>query len=247
MAKLRNKIALITGGTTGIGAATAKLFQTEGAKVIVTGQDSARLAAVAKRLPGVDAQRSSQGDVGASRALIERIGKEYGRIDVLFVNAGVAQFAPIEAVDEDFFDKQFAVNVRGAYFLIKYAVPLIPDGGAIILTGSTAASLGAAGMTVYAATKAALRSFGRTLAGELASRNIRVNTVSPGPTQTDIFGKAGLNSAQIADFMKNAEARIPLKRIGSPEEIAATALYLAADATFVTGAEIVVGGGLVYI
>lgn len=247
MAKLRNKIALITGGTTGIGAATAKLFQTEGAKVIVTGQDSARLAAVAKRLPGVDAQRSSQGDVGASRALIERIGKEYGRIDVLFVNAGVAQFAPIEAVDEDFFDKQFAVNVRGAYFLIKYAVPLIPDGGAIILTGSTAASLGAAGMTVYAATKAALRSFGRTLAGELASRNIRVNTVSPGPTQTDIFGKAGLNSAQIADFMKNAEARIPLKRIGSPEEIAATALHLAADATFVTGAEIVVGGGLVYI
>lgn len=247
MAKLENRIALITGGTTGIGAATAKLFQSEGAKVIVTGQDSARVAAIAKQLPGVDAQWSSQGDVGASRALIERIGKEYGRIDVLFVNAGVAQFAPIEAVDEDFFDKQFAVNVRGAYFLIKYAVPLVPDGGAIILTGSTAASLGAAGMSVYAATKAALRSFGRTLAGELASRNIRVNTVSPGPTQTDIFGKSGLNSAQIADFMKNAEARIPLKRIGSPEEIAATALYLAADATFVTGAEIVVGGGLVYI
>ncbi len=150
-------------------------------------------------------------------------------------------------MDEAFFDAQFNVNVRGAYFLLKHAAPAISDGGAIILTASTAASLGGVGMSVYAASKAALRSFGRTLAAELAPRNIRVNTVSPGPIETPIFGKTGLTREQIDQFLEGAKARVPLKRVGRAEEVASAALFLATDATFVTGGEIIVGGGLVSI
>jgi len=247
MSKLSGKIALITGGTTGIGAATAKLFQSEGATVIVTGQNPVTVAAVPAQIPGIEAVVADQSDTSATEALIGRIRDRHGRIDVLFVNAGVAHFAPIEKVDEDFFDREFAVNVRGAYFLIKHALPIMPDGAAIILTGSTAGSSGAPALSVYAATKAALRSFGRTLAAELAPKNIRVNTLSPGPIRTPILGKSGLSAQQIAGFMEGIKTRVPLGRIGDPEEVAATALYLAADATFMTGGEIVVGGGLVYI
>jgi NAD(P)-dependent dehydrogenase (short-subunit alcohol dehydrogenase family) len=247
MSKLHGKIALITGGTTGIGAATAKLFRTEGATVIVTGQNPATVEAVRAREAGVEAVVANQGDTMSTKALVDRIGAEHGRIDILFVNAGVAHFAPLDNVDEEFFDKQFNINVRGAYFVIKHAVKIIPDGGTIILTGSTAASTGTPGGSVYSATKAALRSFGRTLAAELAPRNIRVNTLSPGPIKTPIFGKIGLTPAQIDGFVADMTSRVPLHRIGDPEEIAATALYLAADATFVTGGEIIVGGGLVNI
>jgi len=247
MSKLGGKIALITGGTTGIGAATAKLFQSEGATVIVTGQNPATVAATRARLPGVEAVVADQSDIGSTQKLIEHIRAQHGRIDVLFVNAGVAHFAPIENVTEQFFDREFAVNVRGAYFVIKHAVSIMPDGGSVILTASTAASSGAPAMSVYAATKAALRSFGRTLAAELAPRDIRVNTLSPGPIRTPIFGKAGLSQEQIDGFIDGIKSRVPLGRIGNPEEVAATALYLAADATFMTGGEVVVGGGLVYI
>jgi len=244
MSKLSGKIAFITGGTTGIGAATAELFESEGAKVIVTGRNPATVEAARDRFPRIEAVVADQSDAVSTKALIESIRAKHGRIDILFVNAGVAHFAPIENVDEDFFDKQFDVNVRGAYFVVKHALAIIPDGGAIILTASTAASSGAPGMSVYAATKAALRSFGRTLAAELAPRNIRVNTLSPGPIRTPIFGKTGLSREQIDQFIEGMKSRVPLGRIGNPEEVAATALYLAADATFVTGGEIVVGGGL---
>ncbi len=247
MSKLSGKIAFITGGTTGIGAATAKLFQSEGATVIVTGRNPATVEAARIQFPGIEAVVADQSDTIGTKTLIDRVHAQHGRIDILLVNAGVVHFAPLENVDEDFFDEQFDVNVRGAYFVIKHAVPIIPDGGAIILTASSAASSGAPGMSVYAATKAALRSFGRTLAAELAPRNIRVNTLSPGPIRTPIFGKSGLSQEQIDEFIEGAKRRVPLRRIGNPEEVAATALYLAADATFVTGGEIVVGGGLGYI
>jgi NAD(P)-dependent dehydrogenase (short-subunit alcohol dehydrogenase family) len=247
MSKLSGKIAVITGGTTGIGAATAKLFQSEGATVIVTGQNPATVEAARIQSPGIEAVVADQSDTSSTKEFIGRVRAKHGRIDILFVNAGVAHFAPIENVDEDFFDKQFTVNVRGAYFVVKHALSVIPDGGAIILTASTAASSGAPGMSVYSATKAALRSFGRTLAAELAPRNIRVNTVSPGPIKTPIFGKTGLSREQIDGFIEGIKSRVPLARIGNPEEVAATALYLAADATFMTGGEIVVGGGLVDI
>ena len=247
MGKLEGKIALITGGTTGIGAASARLFQAEGATVIVTGSSAKSAEAAKAELPGIEVIVSDQGDTAAAKALIDKVKAEHGRIDVLFVNAGVAHFAPLEAVDEAFFDTQFNVNVRGAYFVIKHAAPVIADGGAIILTASTAASSGGAGMSVYSATKAALRSFGRTLAAELAPRGIRVNTVSPGPVETPIFGKSGLSQAQIEGFIEGAKARVPMGRIGRPEEIADAALFLAAGATFITGGEIIVGGGLVSI
>jgi len=247
MSKLRGKVALITGGTTGIGAATAKLFQSEGATVIVTGQNPVTVEAARTQSPEIEAVVADQSDTAGTRALIERIRAKHGRIDVLFVNAGVAHFAPMENVDEGFYDREFAVNVRGAYFVIKHAVSIMPDGGAIILTGSTAASTGAPAMSIYSATKAALRSFGRTLAAELAPRNIRVNTLSPGPIRTPIFGKTGMSQEQIDGFIAGIKGRVPLGRIGEPEEVAATALYLAADATFVTGSEIIVGGGLVYV
>lgn len=245
MGKLAQKIAMITGGTTGIGAATAKLFQSEGATVIVTGQNPKSVEAIKTELPGVDAYVSNQGDTAASAALVEQIKAKHGRIDVLFVNAGVAHFAPIDQTNEAFFDKQFNINVRGAYFVAKHAVSIMPDGGAIIFTGSTAGSSGGPGMSVYAATKAAIRSFSRTLAAELAPRNIRVNTLSPGPIETPIFGKSGLSSEQIDGFLADIKTRLPLGRIGQPGEVAAAALFLAADATFTTGGELFVGGGLV--
>jgi len=244
MAKLDGKIALITGGTTGIGAATAKLFQAQGATVIVTGSSAKTVEIARKELPGIEVVVSDQADTKASKALVDQVKARPGRIDVLFVNAGIGAFGPLESVDEAFFDRQFNINVRGAYFIIKHAAPVIPDGGAIVLTASTAASSGLAGASVYSATKAALRSFGRTLAAELAPRNVRVNTVSPGPIETPIFGKSGLTQQQIQGFKDNITSQVALKRMGNSEEVAAAVLFLAADGTYVTGAELLVGGGI---
>jgi len=248
MAKLTGKIALISGGTSGIGAATARLFQDEGATVIVTGSNPATLDAARAALPGIEVIASDAGDTAATKALVDQVKAKHGHIDILFVNAGVAYFAPIEAVDEAFFDKQFDINVRGAYFLLKHAAPALSDGGSVILTASVAGVIGGSGGgTVYGATKAALRSFGRTFAAELAPRGVRVNTISPGPIETPIFGKTGMTTDQVGAFVDGFKAQIPLARVGQSEEVARAALYLAADATFTTGAELFVDGGLVDI
>jgi len=244
MNRLQNKVALITGGTTGIGAATAKRFQEEGATVIVTGSNPETLESARHNLPGIEVIGSDAGDSSATKVLISKVVARHGRIDVLFVNAGIARIAPSSMVDEALFDAQFNVNVRGPYFLIKHAVPVIPDGGSIVLTSSIAALQGRAGMTVYAATKAALRSFGRTFAAELAPRRIRVNTITPGPVATPIFGKLGLPAEQMGDAAENFRKRVPLKRWGLPEETASAALFLASDeSSFTTGAELLVDGG----
>ncbi|QUD86300.1 SDR family oxidoreductase [Phenylobacterium montanum] len=246
MSKLAGKIALITGGTTGIGAATAKLFQAEGATVVVTGSSPASVEAARAALPGVEAIVSDGADIAATKALVDHVKARHGRIDVLFVNAGIAKFAPVEAVDETFYDSQFDLNVKGAFFLLKHAIPAISDGGSIILTASVAgANGGLGGGEVYGATKAALRSFGRTFARALTPRGIRVNTVSPGPVVTPILDRGGLTPAQKEAFIEGAKARIPLGRTGEPEEVARAALYLAADATYTTGAELFVDGGLI--
>jgi NAD(P)-dependent dehydrogenase (short-subunit alcohol dehydrogenase family) len=246
MAKLDGKIALISGGTTGIGAATAKLFQSEGATVIVTGSSQKSVDAAKAELPGVEALVSNAGDVAATKALVDQVTASHGRIDILFVNAGIAKFAPIAQIDEAFFDSQFDVNVKGAFFLIKHAIPAIPDGGAIILTASVAGAAGGlGGSTIYGSTKAALRSFGRTVAKELLPRGIRVNTISPGPIVTPILDKNGFPPAQKQAFIEGAKTRIPMGRTGTLEEVAAAALYLAADATFTTGAELFIDGGLI--
>ena len=248
MAKLEGKIALITGGTSGIGAATAKRFQSEGAKVIVTGSNPKTLDVARHELPGVDVMSSDAGDAAATKVLIDQVHARYGRIDVLFVNAGIAKFSPSASVDEAFFDAQFNINVKGAYFVIKHAAPVMSDGGSIILTSSVSGVLGGGGQTVYGATKAAIRSFGRTFAAELAPRRIRVNTISPGPIETPIFGKVGLTAEQLAGFTETMVATIPLKRVGQPEEIAAAALFFASDeSSYTTGAELFVDGGMVDI
>jgi len=221
MAKLDGKIALISGGTSGIGAETARLFQSEGATVIVTGSSQASVDAARAELPGIEAIVSNAGDVAA-------------------------KFAAIDQIDEAFFDLQFDVNVKGAFFLLKHAIPAIPDGGAIILTASVAgAGGGLGGSTIYGSTKAALRSFGRTFAKELLPRGIRVNTISPGPIVTPILDKNGFTAAQKDAFIAGAATRIPLGRTGTTAEVAAAALYLAADATYTTGAELFVDGGLI--
>jgi NAD(P)-dependent dehydrogenase (short-subunit alcohol dehydrogenase family) len=245
MAKLAGKIALITGGTTGIGAATARLFQAEGATVVVTGSSAKSVEAAAETLPGVEALISDAGDPAAAKALVDQVVAKHGRIDVLFVNAGIAHFRPFDQIDEAFYDRQFDINVKGAFFLLQHAAPAIPDGGAVILTASVAGAAGGfGGGTVYGATKAALRSFGRTFAVELKTRGVRVNTISPGPIDTPIFDK-GFTAEQKAGFFEGVKARIPLGRPGHADEVAAAALYLAADATYTTGAELFVDGGLI--
>jgi NAD(P)-dependent dehydrogenase (short-subunit alcohol dehydrogenase family) len=202
--------------------------------------------AARKELPGIEVLVSDAGSVSATKSLVDEVKGKHGRIDILFVNAGIAKFAPIADIDEAFFDSQFNINVKGAFFLIKHAIPAIPDGGAIILTASVAGAAGGlGGSTIYGSTKAALRSFGRTIARELTPRGIRVNTISPGPIVTPILDKGGLTPAQKDNFIEGAKTRIPLGRTGTPTEVAAAALYLAADATYSTGAELFVDGGLI--
>ncbi len=245
MSKLDGKVALISGGTTGIGAATAKLFQAEGATVIVTGSNPDSLEAARTALPGIEVVASDAGDVAAIRTLIDAIASRHRRIDVLFVNAGIFRVAPASAVDEATFDLLFNINVRGAFFLLKHAMPVLSDGGSVILTSSVAGVSGQSGMSVYSATKAALRSFGRTFAAELAPRRIRVNTISPGPIETPIVGKSGLPAEQLAGMMEQILAAVPLGRVGESEEVAKAALFLASDdSSFTTGAELFVDGGI---
>jgi NAD(P)-dependent dehydrogenase (short-subunit alcohol dehydrogenase family) len=240
--KLQDKVALITGGTTGIGLAAAKLFHTEGARVFVTGRSEAGIAEARKQLPPeVEVLPSDAADLADVQALARTLKTRAGRIDVLFVNAGIARFLPIESVTPQAFDEQFGVNVRGAYFTIQQILPLMSSGGSIVLTTSVAADLGMAGTSVYSATKAALSSLARTLANELAPRGIRVNEVSPGPIETPIFGKIGLTAEQV-DGMS---ALVPLKRLGTAEEVARAALFLAsADSSFLLGAKVRIDGGL---
>ena len=248
MNKLANKIALISGGTTGIGAATAALFKAEGATVIVTGSNPKTIEAARHDMPGIEVVASDAADVDGIKTLVADVHARHGGLDVLFVNAGIAKFAPSTEVDEAFFDFSFDINVRGAYFLIKHAATVMSDGGSIVLTASVSGVQGGSGQTVYAATKAALRSFGRTFAAELAPRRIRVNTVSPGPIETPIFGKVGMPAEQMEAMVKNMTARIPLGRVGQAAEVAAAALFFASDdSTFTTGAELFVDGGMVDI
>ena len=245
MAKLSGKIALVTGGTTGIGAATAKRFQSEGATVIITGSNPKTLEAARSELKGIDVIASDAGDSHATKTLVDAVVAKHGRIDILVANAGVAQFALVEAVDEAFFDKHYNINVKGAYFLIKHAVPVMPDGGAIILIASNAGSKGFPAASVYSSTKAALRSFGRSFAAELAPRRIRVNTISPGPIETPIMGKMEMPADQAAAMFASFTSMIPLKRMGHADEIATVAVFFASDdSSFVTGTELFVDGGM---
>lgn len=244
MSRYLGKKVLVTGGTSGIGFAAARRFQEEGASVAITGANSERLGEAEAALPGAVAIRADAGDVAATIAAVEEAAHRLGGLDVVFANAGVARFAPLEQVDAAFFDEQMAINVRSVLFTAQAAAKHLPEGGAIVVNTSVNNRMGMAGTLVYAATKAAARSLVRTLAGELASHGIRVNAVSPGPTETPIYGKLGRAREQLQSVAETLKGKFPLERFGTAEEIAGAALYLASDdASFVTGAELVADDG----
>jgi NAD(P)-dependent dehydrogenase (short-subunit alcohol dehydrogenase family) len=246
MGKLNDKIALVTGGNSGIGLATAQRFAREGATVVITGRrrqvlDEA-VGQIGGNALGICADASRLADIDA---LYQRIGQLYGRLDVLVANAGVIRPAAGEQVDEAQFDEQFDINVKGVFYSIQKALPLLRDGGSIVLVSSIAHLKALDAHVVYAATKAAVRSFARSWAGELRQRNIRVNCLSPGPVLTPIIGKMGIGDEQFAAFERQVTGLIPLGRLGRPEELANAALFLASDdSSFITGVDLCVDGGL---
>jgi NAD(P)-dependent dehydrogenase (short-subunit alcohol dehydrogenase family) len=239
MDKLQGKVAVITGGTEGIGLATATLFAKEGAYVFITGRRRKELDEAVKiigsNISGVQGDVAKLADLDR---LYETVATVKGRIDIVFANAGVGEFAPLGGITEEHFDKQFNVNVRGTLFTVQKALPLMNDGGSIILNGSVASMKGTAAFGVYAASKAAIRSLVRTWTSDLKERHIRSNVVSPGPIDTP------LTRRQDSDVIARIVSTIPMGRMGRPDEIAKAALFLASDdSSFVTGIELFVDGG----
>jgi NAD(P)-dependent dehydrogenase (short-subunit alcohol dehydrogenase family) len=248
--KLAGKIALVTGGTSGLGLATAKRFVAEGAKVVVMGRRAAELETAVKELGG--SAIGVRGDVSLLSdldALYRTIRDAHGRLDILFANAGGGAFVPLENVTEEHFDKYFGINVKGTLFTVQKALPLMTAGGSIVLNGSMVSIKGVPGFTVYAATKAALRSFARTWAMELKDRNIRVNVVSPGTVVTPAYkNELGMSDEQVIEFEARAAAATPLGRAGTPDEIAKAVVFLASDdSSYMTGADLFVDGGAAQI
>jgi len=248
-AKLSGKIALITGGSSGLGFATALRFIAEGAYVFITGRRQEELDSAVKELgPYVFAIRGDISSLTDLDRLFAIIKEQKGNLDILFANAGLGEFAPLGQITEEHFDKTFGVNVKGTLFTVQKALPLMPDGAAIIVNGSMASIKGMPAFGVYAATKAALRSFARTWSVDLKDRKIRVNVVSPGTVVTPGYKKAGLSDKQIEEFTAQAAAVTPLGRAGTPDEIAKTVVFLASDdSSFITGIELFVDGGAAQI
>jgi NAD(P)-dependent dehydrogenase (short-subunit alcohol dehydrogenase family) len=246
MKSLEGKVAVITGGSSGIGLATAKIFQEAGANVAITGRTQKTLDEAVKELgPGVLALRSDVSKLADLTKLFEAVADKFGRIDILFANAGVAKFAPVSDVTEAFYDEIFDINVKGVFFTIQKAIPFLNDGASIILNTSVVNQAGLPSTSAYAASKAAVRSFGRSIAAELANRGIRVNVVSPGPISTPLIGKLGLPSEAQDALAATLLSKVPLQRFGKPEEVAQTALFLASDASsYITGVELNVDGGM---
>ncbi len=246
MKRFEGKVAVVTGGNSGIGLATAKRLHDEGARVAISGRSQKTLdeavEILGKDVLAVQADVAKLADLDK---LYGAVAEKFGKIDVLFVNAGVAKFAPLTAVDEAHFDEMFDINTRGAYFTIQKAVPHLNTGASIILNTSVADEKGIQNGTVYAATKAALRSFARSVAAELVELGIRVNAVAPGPIETPIFGRTGLPKEAIEEFAKDVLSKVPMKRFGKPEEVAGAVAFLASsDASYITGVEINVDGGM---
>ncbi|HEY1481792.1 MAG TPA: SDR family oxidoreductase [Candidatus Acidoferrum sp.] len=246
MKRLEGKVAVVTGGNSGIGLATAQRFLEEGAKVAISGRNQKTLEDAAKLLgDGVLVLQADTASLKETEKFLAAVEKKLGKIDVLFVNAGVAKFAPISETSEGLFDEQFDINIKGAYFTIQKALPHLNDGASIILNTSVLSSTGVAGASAYSATKAALRSVARTAAAELVGRGIRVNAVAPGPIVTPIFGRTGLTQEAMDSFSKELIETVPMKRFGQPEEVAGTVAFLASkDASYITGVEINVDGGI---
>ena len=243
--RLANKTAVITGASTGLGLATAQAFIHEGARVLITGKDEARLNAAAQQLgPAAIAVRADVRRLEDLDALATRVRENFGALDVLFANAGIAGIVSLEQVTEAYYDDVFDTNVKGLFFTVQKLVGLLKPGASVILNASVGSASGAPSSTVYFATKAAVRSLARTLAVELGPRGIRVNALSPGMVPTELQGKWGLPPQAVEGFYKQIVSATPLGRIGTPEDIARVALFLASDdSAFMTAGELFVDGG----
>ncbi len=247
MKKLENKVAVITGGNSGIGLATVERFLNEGAKVIFSGRRQEALDQVSAQLEGdFKAVLADQSKLEDNKRLIKEAVDTYGKIDIVFANAGVAQFSPSDQITEDFFDSQFNTNIKGPAFLIKEAIPNLNDGASIIFNTSIVHQKGFEGAGVYSATKGALRAYARVLTTELSSRGIRVNSIAPGPIGTPLYGKLdGMTEEQVQEMGAGFAQNVPLQRFGEPKEIAGAATFLASDdASYVNGIELEIDGGM---
>jgi len=247
--KLDGKVAVVTGGNSGIGLATAKRFAAEGARVFVTARRQAELDAAVKAIGpntvGVQGDVTKQADLDR---LYKTIKEKAGHIDVLFANAGAGEFAPLGAITEEHFDKTFNLNVKGLLFTVQTALPLLKNGASIILNASTAGSTAMPAFSVYAATKAAVRSFARSWTVDLKDRKIRVNSVSPGVVPTEGYKTGGMTQEQIDAFAAQMAMMIPMGRVGTPDEIAKAVVFLASDdSSFISGIELFVDGGMTQI
>ena len=249
MGKLEGKVALITGGNSGIGLATAKRFVQEGAYVFVTGRRQSQLDEAVKQVgsnvTGVQGDVAKLSDLDR---LFEQIKKDKSKLDIVFANAGIAKYAPLGSIDEEHFDSIFGGNVKGLLFTVQKAMPLLPDGASIILNASIVASKGLAANSVYSATKAAIRSFARTWTTDLKTRRIRVNAISPGPIDTEGLRELVGSSQTGQDRLESLSSVVPLGRMGNPDEIAKAAVFLASeDSSFITGIELFVDGGFAQV
>jgi NAD(P)-dependent dehydrogenase (short-subunit alcohol dehydrogenase family) len=245
MARLSGKKALITGGTTGIGFAIAKHFLEEGAQVAITGQSQERLQAAVSQLEhgvvGIQADLSQADNVAA---MMEQIGNDLGRLDILVANAGITKPLPASAVDEAHIDEQFDINFKGVFFTVQKALSILQSPASVVLTTSCLDEMGMPGMSIYAATKAAVRSLARSLSAELVEQGIRVNAVSPGPIETPIYSKLGMSAEALQAMSSRLIQQIPMGRFGQADEIAKAVVFLASDdSSFMLGEEIVVDGG----
>lgn len=247
--RLQGKVAVVTGGTTGIGLATAKRFVDEGAFVFITGRRQLELDTAVKEIGrNVTGVRSDVAQLADIDRLYDAVRQQGRQIDILFANAGGGEFAPLGEITEAHFDKTFAINVKGVLFTVQKALPLLRDGGSIILTGSTTGSMGSPAFSVYSATKAAVRNFARNWILDLKDRHIRVNTLSPGPTDTPGLSGLGSGEEQVRQLKDYLVSTVPLGRLGDADEVAKAAVFLASDdSSFVNGVELFVDGGMAQI
>ena len=246
MPRLKDKRALITGGTSGIGLETARLFLNEGARVVITGKNPATLDGARKEL-GADVLviPSDASDAAAQKSVADAVRAAFGGLDVLFLNAGIAELRPVEQWDEKGFDRSFATNVKGPFFLIQALLPIFANPASVVINASVNAHIGMPNTSVYGATKAAILSLTRTLSGELIARGIRVNAVSPGPISTPLYSKLGLSEADLKNVAASVQSMVPLGRFGAPKDIANAVLYLASDeSAFTVGSEVMIDGGM---
>jgi NAD(P)-dependent dehydrogenase (short-subunit alcohol dehydrogenase family) len=245
--RYQNKVAVVTGGSSGIGLATAKQLVLEGARVAISGRDPKQLDVLAKEY-GFLSIRADVANLAEIDRFYAEVAKTLGKIDLLFANAGIYKAAPLADTTEALFDELVAINIKGVFFTVQKALPYLNDNTAIVLNSSILNQKAWVGNSIYSATKAAVRSLARSFAADLAGRGIRVNAVSPGPTFTPIFGRLGLPEAELQGIADQILAGIPMKRFGLPEEIANAVLFLgSAESSFITGAEICVDGGMAQI